>query len=138
MRTRSETAYRTLRLDDYRLSDEEDDLLDENAMDDLRDDLGEYDFDEVVEDGLFEVTERLATIEIALIADDLDLVGALAATVVEPARAVGLPKVADLGEALARCCGGGDEIAARAVAERLLRVGEDSLVAAAEATPARA
>lgn len=138
MKTRSETAFEALRLDDYRLSDEDESLLDEGAMDDLRDELGEYAFDEIVEDGLFEVTERLATLELSLIADDIDLAGALALDMIEPARAVGLPKLAELCEALGRCCSGGDAIAARAVAERLLRVGEESLVAAAESVPARA
>ena len=77
-------------------------------------------------------------VDLAADADDIDLAGALALDMIEPARAVGLPKLAELCEALGRCCSGGDAIAARAVAERLLRVGEESLVAAAESVPARA
>lgn len=138
MKSRSESAFQALRLDDYRLSEEEASLLDEEAIDDLRDEVGDFAFDEMVEDALFEVTERLSTLEIALLTDDYDLVGALSADVVEPARGVGLAKVAELGETLARCCENGDEITIRAVAERLLRVGEESLVAAAEAAPMRA
>jgi len=106
--------------------------LDIEALNSLRATVGENAFDEVFEDAVFEVTERLARLE-ALAADgDIVGVGRLAHDLIAVASQIGLVGVSDVATRLSICCEEGNFTAMRAVSGRLLRVGEDSLVRAAE------
>ncbi|MEM8751611.1 MAG: hypothetical protein AAGF90_01405 [Pseudomonadota bacterium] len=109
-------------------------LLDRSVLRDLRSALGAHAFEEVFEDALFEVTERLARIERFVEQGALTQACHVARGLAALALQTGLTGAAEVADNLVRCCEAGDRVAAAAVARRLLRVGEDSLVKAAEMT----
>lgn len=109
-------------------------LLDRAVLRELRDALGAQPFEEVFEDALFEVTERLARIERFVEQGALTQACHVARGLSALSLQTGLAGAAKVADNLVRCCEAGDRVAAAAVARRLLRVGEDSLVKAAEMT----
>lgn len=106
--------------------------LDRAAMKDLRDAVGQTVFDELIEDAIFEVTERISRIEQLSKAADLPAMAPIAHDLVAVAGQVGMCGVSEIAAGLERCCIDGAEVSAQAIAQRLVRVGEASLVAAAE------
>lgn len=109
-------------------------LLDREVLCDLRTALGAQAFEEVFEDALFEVTERLARIERLMDKGEFADAGRVARGLSALSLQTGLCGAADVADDLVRCCEADDQVAATAVARRLLRVGEDSLVKVAELT----
>ena len=106
--------------------------LDRAAMKDLRETVGQTVFDELIEDAIFEVTERIARIEQLAKSSDLTAIAPIAHDLVAVAGQVGMSGVSEIAAGLERCCRDGAEVSALAIAQRLVRVGEASLVAAAE------
>ena len=124
----------SIRLDAFRIDDFDDEdaaLFDEAALDEMRAGVGVRIFDELYEDAVFEVTERLGAIELSIAEEALDRAARLAAELALTARGAGFPQLAEIADSLCRCCDGDDVVAARAVGERLLRIGEESLVKSA-------
>ena len=124
-----------IRLDAFRIGDLDDEdaaLFDDAALDEMRADVGVRIFDELYEDAVFEVTERLASIEISIEEEALDRVARLATELALTARGAGFAHLAEISDSLARCCDADDIVAARAVGERVLRIGEKSLLESAK------
>ena len=106
--------------------------LDRAAMKELRDTVGQAVFDELIEDAIFEVTERIARIEQLITSGDLIAMAPIAHDLVAVAGQVGMSGVSEIAASLERCCLDEATVSAQAIAHRLARVGEASLVAAAE------
>ena len=106
--------------------------LDRAAMKELRDTVGQAVFDELIEDAIFEVTERIARIEQLITSGDLIAMAPIAHDLVAVAGQVGMSGVSEIAASLERCCLDEATFSAQAIAHRLARVGEASLVAAAE------
>lgn len=106
--------------------------LDREVMQNLRDAVGQAIFDELVEDAIFEITERIARIEHLTQTPDLAGVAAIAHDLVAISGQIGMCGVSEIAAGLERCCQDEAVISAQAIAQRLVRVGEASLVAAAE------
>ena len=102
------------------------------AMKELRDTVGQAVFDELIEDAIFEVTERIARIEQLITSGDLIAMAPIAHDLVAVAGQVGMSGVSEIAASLERCCLDEATVSAQAIAHRLARVGEASLVAAAE------
>ncbi len=106
--------------------------LDRAAMKELRDTVGQAVFEELIEDAIFEVTERIARIEQLNSSGDLIAMAPIAHDLVAVAGQVGMSGVSEIAASLERCCLDEATVSAQAIAHRLVRVGEASLVAAAE------
>ena len=106
--------------------------LDRVAMKELRDTVGQAVFDELIEDAIFEVTERIARIEQLITSGDLIAMAPIAHDLVAVAGQVGMSGVSEIAASLERCCLDEATVSVQAIAHRLARVGEASLVAAAE------
>lgn len=106
--------------------------LDRAAMKELRDTVGQAVFDELIEDAIFEVTERIARIEQLITSGDLIAMAPIAHDLVAVAGQVGMSGVSEIAASLERCCLDEATVSAQAIAHRLARVGEASLIAAAE------
>jgi hypothetical protein len=106
--------------------------LDRAAMKELRDTVGQAVFDELIEDAIFEVTERIARIEQLITSGDLIAMAPIAHDLVAVAGQVGMSGVSEIAANLERCCLDEATVSAQAIAHRLARVGEASLIAAAE------
>ena len=106
--------------------------LDRTVMKDLRDAVGQAVFDELIEDAIFEITERIARIEQLALASDTGAIAPIAHDLVAIAGQIGMSGVSDIAAGLERCCLDEANVSALAIAQRLVRVGEASLVAAAE------
>ena len=106
--------------------------LDRVAMKELRDTVGQAVFDELIEDAIFEVTERIARIEQLITSGDLIAMAPIAHDLVAVAGQVGMSGVSEIAASLERCCLDEATVFAQAIAHRLARVGEASLIAAAE------
>ncbi len=106
--------------------------LDRAAMKELRDTVGQAVFDELIEDAIFEVTERIARIEQLITSGDLIAMAPIAHDLVAVAGQVEMSGVREIAASLERCCLDEATVSAQAIAHRLARVGEASLVAAAE------
>jgi len=106
--------------------------IDRAAMKALRDTVGQSVFDELIEDAIFEVTERIARIEQLNLTADITAMAPIAHDLVAVAGQVGMCGVSEIAAGLERCCLDEAQVSAQAIAQRLVRVGEASLVAAAE------
>ena len=106
--------------------------LDRSVMKDLRDAVGQTVFDELIEDAIFEITERIARIEQLSQSGDIAAISPIAHDLVAISGQVGMSGVSEIAAGLERCCLDGAQVSAQAIAQRLVRVGEASLVAAAE------
>ena len=106
--------------------------LDRDVMKDLRDTVGQAVFDELVEDVIFEVTERISRIEQMSLSGDMAGMAAVSHDLVAIAGQIGMCGVSEIAAGLERCCQDEALVSAQAIAQRLVRVGEASLVAAAE------
>lgn len=106
--------------------------LDRDVMKDLRDTVGRVVFNELIEDVIFEVTERIARIEQLNQSGDMAAMATIAHDLVAISGQVGMCGVSEIAAALERCCQDQALVSAQAIAQRLVRVGEASVVAAAE------
>lgn len=107
-------------------------VLDIEVMAALRRKVGGRAFDEMFEDALCDVTERLSLIERAMERDDRQTASGEALALSAIARRIGLMSVAAVAETLHKSCETGDFVAAGAIAARLSRLGERCVLAAAE------
>ncbi len=111
----------------YRIASHEDAVLDKARIRLLRQSLGDQRCREVVEEVVFHLTDRLALLQAALERDAAGEAQTLALRLAGLSEQIGLADFArvarDLGGVLLRT----DDIAAAAVAARLIRLGEDSL-----------
>ncbi|MGB1212956.1 MAG: hypothetical protein ACPG4X_06285 [Pikeienuella sp.] len=107
-------------------------MVDRNVMMALRRSVGSVAFDEMFEDALCDVTERLSAIERSMGAQDMKEVSAAAQALSVIAARIGLRSVSGVAVTLVDCCASGDVVAASAVAARLSRLGERCVLAAAE------
>lgn len=112
-------------------------LLDFAVIDDLRARLGVFGFDELYEDAVFEITERLAAIETAMRRRAFARVGSLAEKLGADAMSIGFARCAAIARDLAQAVAADDVRSATALAERLISVGEDSLISVASLTGGR-
>lgn len=94
----------------------------------LRQSLGDERCREVVEEVVFHLTDRLGLLRTALDAGDAAEARRLAARLASLSEQVGLADFARVARDLDACLGGGDRTATAAVAARLMRIGEESLL----------
>ena len=106
--------------------------LDHAVMEDLRTAVGQTAFDEIIGDAIFEVTERIARIEQLAEERNLAVMARVAHDLVAVAGQIGLSGVSVIAANLERCCASDEPVAAYAIARRLVRMGEASLIAAAK------
>lgn len=107
-------------------------VVDRNVMMALRRSVGSAAFDEMFEEALCDVTERLSSIERAMAAGDSDTASRVAQALSAVAARIGLRSVSVVAATLVECCQSGDAIAAGAVSARLSRLGERCVLTAAE------
>lgn len=107
-------------------------VLDMEVMAALRRRVGSAAFDEIFEDALCDVTERLSVIDRAMARTDRQTASAEALALSAIATRFGLRSVGAVAQTLHICCEAGDLIAAGAIAARLSRLGERCVLAAAE------
>ena len=74
--------------------------LDRAAMKELRDTVGQAVFDELIEDAIFEVTERIARIEQLITSGDLIAMAPIAHDLVAVAGQVGMSGVSEIAASL--------------------------------------
>lgn len=111
---------------------EQDQLIDLSRLRELKTTVGATVFEDIFEDAICEITERLARIErLVATGRSAEVVG-LAHDLKALAAQIGLARVAEVAAALEAECVRGDPVATPAITARLLRLGEDSLLAAAE------
>ncbi len=101
--------------------------LDDSAVTELRQMMGESRFQEVVEESAFQLIEKLCQIEKAVNARAFEDVFRLSKRVSLMSIQVGMEDFAHVAEDLQACSETGDLVAIEAVAARLSRVGEASL-----------
>jgi hypothetical protein len=107
-------------------------VLDIEVMAALRRKVGGAAFDEIFEDALCDVTERLSVIERAMARGDQRGTSAEALALSAVATRLGLRSVGAVTKTLHTCCEAGNIVAAGAVAARLSRLGDRCVLAAAE------
>ena len=112
-------------------------LLDHALMDDLRRRLGAYAFEELYEDAVFEITERLAAIEAAMKRRAHARVATLAEKLSADAKSIGFARCAAIAQLLSKRISMGNIGEAPRLADRLISVGEDSLIRFASVVGAR-
>ena len=97
------------------------------AIDILKTSLGAGPSRDVIERAAFEVSDRLVTLEEALLAGDLDAVAQMAARLSSIADNIGMAQFAMVARDLQACVAAQDYNAIAAVSRRLQRVGEASV-----------
>ncbi len=107
-------------------------LVQTDAIATLQASLGVESGRDVVERAVFEISDRLCRLELALHDEDWKTVGKTAAGLVCMSTQIGLLVFAEVASALANTIANQDDVAATALAWRLLRVGEASLFCAVE------
>ncbi len=112
----------------YRLVAHEDAVLDTRRIVILKQSLGPKRCREVVEEVVFHLTERLTLLEKALAENDVAEGSRLATRLASLSDQVGLSDFARVARDLGRCLDARDATATAAVAARLIRIGEDSLL----------
>lgn len=113
------------------------DLLDHRAMQAMRDAVGAAVFDEIFDDALFEIAERLDRIDDLIAAGDLGRAGRVAHDLVAVAGSIGLSAISLVSAGLEAACRDGDVATATILAGRLSPIGRDSLLAARDFGEAR-
>ena len=112
----------------FRCAAQEDVVLDTTRIMVLRRSLGDQRTREVVEEVVFHLSDRMGLLREALEARDAAEAQTLAARLASLSEQVGLATFAQVARALAGCLANGDAVASAAVAARLARLAEDSLV----------
>lgn len=106
------------------------------AIDILKASLGDGASRDVIERAAFEVSDRLVTLEEALIAGDLGAVTRMAARLSSIADNIGMEQFAAVARDLKACVQAQDYNAIAAVSRRLQRVGEASVFTVVDMTDA--
>ena len=103
-----------------------------DAIKTLQASLGQETGRDVVERAVFEISDRLCRLELALRNNEMAAVGKIAASLVCMSSQIGLLVFADVAMGLSKSVTAGNTVPAAALAERLLRLGESSLFCAVE------
>lgn len=103
-----------------------------DAIETLRASLGVESSRDVVERAVFEISDRLCRLELALHTQEMEKVGKISASLVCISTQIGLLVFAEVARALAETACRGSPTTAAALAGRLLRLGEASLFCAVE------
>lgn len=112
----------------FQCAAQEDVVLDTTRIMVLRRSLGDQRTREVVEEVVFHLSDRMGLLTAAFEARDAAEAQTLAARLASLSEQVGLATFAQVARALAGCLMSGDAVASAAVAARLARLAEDSLV----------
>lgn len=107
-------------------------LVHTDAIATLQASLGVENGRDVVERAVFEISDRLCKLELALHDEDMETVGKMSASLVCMSTQIGLLVFSEVAIGLASAIKKQDHVAAAALAWRLLRVGEASLFCAVE------
>jgi hypothetical protein len=107
-------------------------LVQTDAIATLQASLGIETGRDVVERAVFEISDRLCKLELALHDGDMETVGKIAASLVCMSTQIGLQVFAEVASGLANAISHQNNVTAAALAWRLLRVGESSLFCAVE------
>ena len=110
-----------------RIAAQESALVDTSAVVGLQQSLGTLRCQEMVEDAIYQITERLAKLERAEREQDYETASQIAHVLVELTNRIGLPRMSVVATDLADVLWLGDTIAISAICARLIRLGEDSL-----------
>lgn len=105
----------------------DDALIDLRVIAELRSVVGDRVCRELLADTVLETAERLARLEAALAARDLTAVGALAHELVSMPGQVGMSRLSAVSQNLSDCVSTSEWATIRAVAGRVLRVGQETL-----------
>lgn len=98
----------------------------------LQENLGPQASRDVIERAVFEVSDRLCKLELALFGRDFDRVQTLAVGLIAISSQIGLVEFADVASDLVFCIDCGELTSTHAVAARLLRLGESSMFQAVQ------
>jgi hypothetical protein len=118
----------------YRLAAAEAALVDMESVRVLRRSLGDEKCDEILQDSVFQIADRLSRLEKAVKAEDLPEIYRHCLALVGTAEQVGMVGVSFVARDLMNCVCVGNLTAIHAVAARLIRIGEDSLFSARDLT----
>ncbi len=105
-------------------------LVDAESIRVLRHSLGNDKCEEILEDSLFQIADRLSLLENSLKSQDLPEVYRYCLGLVGTAEQIGMVGVSYVARDLMNCVKIGNMTAIHAVAARLIRIGEDSLFSA--------
>lgn len=98
----------------------------------LQENLGPQTSRDVIERAVFEVSDRLCKLELALYDRDFDQVQTLAVGLIAISAQIGLAEFSDVASDLVFCIDCQEMTATHAVAARLLRLGESSMFQAVQ------
>lgn len=118
----------------YRLAAVETALVDGELFRVLRQSLGEIKCDEILEESVFQIADRLSRLEKSLQSEDLPEIYRHCLSLVGTAEQIGMVGVSYVARDLMNCVKIGNVTAIHAVAARLIRIGEDSLFSAHDLT----
>ena len=107
-------------------------LVQQDAITILQESLGVESGREVIERAVFEISDRLCRLELALCDSELEVVDKLSASMVAMSSQIGLVVFAQVAQGLSHVIQENDYVAAAALSGRLLRLGESSLFCAVE------
>ena len=110
-----------------RITAQESALVDTSAVFGLQQRLGTARCQEMVEDAIYQITERLAVLERAVRQEDMDRALDAARTLIGLTTRIGLLRMSVVSSDLCEVIADGDRNAVGAVTARLVRLGEDSL-----------
>ncbi len=110
-----------------RITAQESALVDTSAVVGLQQSLGTLRCQEMVEDAIYQITERLSKLERAEREQDYETASQIAHVLVELTNRIGLPRMSVVATDLADVLRLGDTVAISAISARLIRLGEDSL-----------
>lgn len=103
------------------------DLIDRPLLDGLYSALGAEVLNEIIQDTLFEAQDRIQQVKDYEDFEDLDTLSRIAHGLKGMTSQVGLTRMASIANDLEECCANADTHAACAVAERLVRIGRESI-----------
>lgn len=118
----------------YKLAAVEIAMVDAESIRVLRQSLGNDKCEEILEDSVFQIADRLSRLEKALKAEDLQEIYRFCLGLVGTAEQIGMVGVSYVARDLMNCVKIGNLTAIHAVAARLIRIGEDSLFSARDLT----
>ncbi len=108
--------------------------LDSRAIEILENSLGPIRCREVIEEACFDMVDKLGAVELAMHKSDLIEAGRLSKKIAVLASQVGLEDFAKVARDLCDCLGRDDIVGQKAVASRLMRLGEISLMSMMQLT----
>ena len=102
-------------------------LVDTSAVNGLQQSLGTLRCQEMVEDTIYQITERLSKLERAVREDEYEAAGVAVDVLVELTAKIGLGRMSVVASDLSHLLTNRETVAISAVTARLVRLGEDSL-----------